>query len=534
MNKLLDYQKPHTQNIIQIIKRSYRALDSSATGTGKSYTSIVVALELNLKPFIICPKSMEHIWKQLLKEFNCPYFGISSYELIRNGFYMDHKSKRQKLNFMEIKDNEYIINDIDRDILIIYDEAHKCKNIHTLNGKILLEMAKQDDAKILLLSATIADKPIYAILLGFVLKLFVNIEQGKEWISKNVKKHKNYMLGIRDVIFPKYGSRMDISEIIELCPENRVMAECYEAINENEIEKEYENIKFYVNNLNPSMSGIGFIIKSRQRIELLKIPDFVHLTKYHLERGKSITIFVNYTETIRQLSKMLDTKCIIYGEQDIRTREKNIRDFNEDKERVIICNIRTGGTGISLHDLNGNFPRVSLISPTWSATDLMQALGRIFRSGVLTPCEQYIIFSNCKNERYIQNNIKNKINNIGLLNEGESLIDNPIFKIENLIEKYIDSKTEFGETIVAKKSMKQKKLEKINALNEEKRRQELYKKEILPFESMDIIAITNIMKKLEIKKSNILMLDDSEEKTKLLDEVNQEINKRVAYIQKTF
>jgi hypothetical protein len=164
----------------------------------------------------------------------------------------------------------------------------------------------------------------------------------------------------------------------------------------------------------------------------------------------------------------------------------------------------------------------------------MQALGRIFRSGVLTPCEQYIIFSNCKNERYIQNNIKNKINNIGLLNEGESLIDNPIFKIENLIEKYIDSKTEFGETIVAKKSMKQKKLEKINALNEEKRRQELYKKEILPFESMDIIAITNIMKKLEIKKSNILMLDDSEEKTKLLDEVNQEINKRVDYIQKTF
>ena len=54
--------------------------------------------------------------------------------------------------------------------------------------------------------------------------------------------------------------------------------------------------------------------------------------------------------------------------------------FNSDKSRIIICNIASGGCGISLHDTHGIFQRISLISPSWSVRDIIQVIGRIHRA----------------------------------------------------------------------------------------------------------------------------------------------------------
>src|SRR3990167_2120909 len=98
-------------------------------------------------------------------------------------------------------------------------------------------------------------------------------------------------------------------------------------------------------------------------------------------------------ETLNLLAEQLKTKTLIHGEQSAKERDKNIDDFQSDRERIIIANIRAGGIGISLHDVNGNHPRVSLISPTQSATNLIQALGRIHRSGGKSKSLQRIIFA---------------------------------------------------------------------------------------------------------------------------------------------
>ena len=87
---------------------------------------------------------------------------------------------------------------------------------------------------------------------------------------------------------------------------------------------------------------------------------------------------------------------------------------------IIICNIQSGGTGISLHDTNGNHPRISLISPTWSAQDLLQVLGRIHRAMAKTNSIQKIIFCKGTFDENIGYILKNKINNILMLNNGNS------------------------------------------------------------------------------------------------------------------
>lgn len=134
----------------------------------------------------------------------------------------------------------------------------------------------------------------------------------------------------------------------------------------------------------------------------------------------------------------MDTKCIIWGEQILEDRNKNVNNFNTDKSRVIICNIKSGGVGISLHDTIGKYPRISLISPSDSAQDIIQVLGRIHRTNGKTPVTQYILYCKKTIEEKICENMKDKIQNILLLNDG---IKNA-YQIDGLMDEDSNIQTE--------------------------------------------------------------------------------------------
>jgi superfamily II DNA or RNA helicase len=166
------------------------------------------------------------------------------------------------------------------------------------------------------------------------------------------------------------------------------------------------------------------IMSLRQDIELLKVDSICEMAKKHLREDKSVVIFVNFTNTIFELKKKLKTNCLVWGLQKIEERNKAVSDFCADISRIIICNIKAGSEGLSLHDTNGKYARVSLICPTWSAQELLQALGRIHRATGKTDCLQEIIY--CKNtvEESMSVVIQNKINNIKLFNDGKINLKN--------------------------------------------------------------------------------------------------------------
>lgn len=163
------------------------------------------------------------------------------------------------------------------------------------------------------------------------------------------------------------------------------------------------------------------IIALRQEIEAVRIESIIDMTFSLLKEGKSVVIFVNFIKTIMELSEKLNCNCLIWGQQTLSERSNAIDAFCSDESRIIICNIQSGSAGISLHDTNGKYPRVSIISPTWSAQDLIQSLGRIHRAMGKTDCEQHIIF--CRNtiEERVGEIIKHKINNIKTFNNGTTL-----------------------------------------------------------------------------------------------------------------
>jgi len=85
----------------------------------------------------------------------------------------------------------------------------------------------------------------------------------------------------------------------------------------------------------------------------------------------------------------------------------------------MIANLSAGNAGISLHDLNGEFPRHSIISPSFSAIHMIQSLGRIHRAEGKSPCMQTIMFASDTIEEHACKRVQAKINNLDALNDGD-------------------------------------------------------------------------------------------------------------------
>lgn len=442
---LLEYQKPHMQKLINAYLNNQCILDASDTGTGKTYTTCYLAKIMNLKLFVICPKSIINTWKNVSNIFDVKYYGITNYELLQYCKYYTQESGNKRIKGTYIsKNNNNIIKykwNLPSDTLLVFDEAHRCKNEKTVNSHILMA-ASQISTKILLLSATIADKPEYFKIAGYIMNFYPHPRHFRKWWKNilNENKHTNGLKTVHSKIFPHKGSRMKMEQLGLQFPKNQIKAQCYTMENADKIEKTYRDLENEIKTLKEqeknAACALVAILRARQKIELYKIPTFVELTKTHLENNLSVVIFVNFTETLMQLADMLNTDCIVYGQQSFDERMKNIEDFIENRENLIICNIRAGGVGIDLNDKYGNHQRISLISPTWSAQDLIQSFGRIYRADNKTPALQRIIFCSDSVEEMICQNVDAKLENYASINNGD--LDS--YDIEKLTD-FVSDKT---------------------------------------------------------------------------------------------
>ena len=63
-----------------------------------------------------------------------------------------------------------------------------------------------------------------------------------------------------------------------------------------------------------------------------------------------------------------------------RNNQKNVDRFQSGKSLVMIATPQSGGTGINLDDTTGKSPRsIHILTPTFSANDLAQIIGRVHR-----------------------------------------------------------------------------------------------------------------------------------------------------------
>ena len=297
-------------------------------------------------------------------------------------------------------------------------------NIFDLHSKLLLSIRNLNN-KVIMLSATLADKIKLFQNFGYVMKFYDDPKKFSSWLSNTCKIYntKDESIALNKKLFPNYGGRMRIKELGDMFPKNDIRASCYKMINADKIAEQYKIIEDAYKNIKEHAEKATYIlpqiIRARQAIELLKIPTFIDLIKENIKNGKSSVVFLNYNETLFTIAKDLNIDCLVHGEQTIEERNQNIKDFQANKKTIILLNIRAGGTGISLHDLLGSHQRVSIISPTWSAQDFIQCLGRIHRAGAKSDAIQKIVFCEGTIEEFICDTLKYKLEHLSKFNDGD-------------------------------------------------------------------------------------------------------------------
>ena len=431
---LKEFQIPSVAKLCAAILKNKAALDGSDTGAGKTYTAVGVARELGMGIAVVCPKAVIYSWNKVIKD----HFGMKpefvlNYESVKTGKYKDIGVWK---SVSKISTREFFQWNIPKNTLIIFDESHRLKGHGTQNSEIAIA-AKKQGYKILCCSATNAINPIELKCVGLITGLYKTgkwlaflrehgCEQGR--FGWEFSGDKDVLKKLHADLFLDRGVRVRRDDIKGF-PDSEVIAEAYNIDEKSqkelkevyeEMEKELKYLQAQCKNTKEyQLNSMVIMLRARQQAELIKVPLFVEMAEDALEDGMSVVIFVNFSETVRALSKRLNTNCVVWGENKGNERDVYIADFQADKKRVIIVNIKAGGAGLSLHDLNGNYPRISLISPTPSAVDLRQALGRVWRDGGKTKSLQKIIFAASTVEEEVCEKVKLKLSALDTINDGD-------------------------------------------------------------------------------------------------------------------
>ena len=453
--QLIGPQPDHVKRLVDSIYINGFALDMSETGTGKSYCAAAVARELGCQSsrplVVIAPKTILPQWTKILALFNLkPYVAIN-YEKLGRGNTTYMKWKKQKCILKPWVENAVMDApefNFPKDALVILDEGHKCKGNHSTNSWMMI-MLKEQGYKVLVASATLATTPIELKAAGYLADLhsLYNFDHflrqhGAEWVGRfgamswdaasAAAKHSMMLLNEYFFDTRQCASRLTVDDFGVLFPESHIVAEAYDLgsatgkINGIYDDMEAEIAKLDERAGNYSQHIFAIMMEARRRSELLKVPFFVDTLEDLYDEGKSVVLFVNFQDTVNAVVKRLDkmkkfkdTIGYIVGGQHHKTRQKDIEDFNADKKRIMVANIKAGGVGISLHDLNGNFPRASIISPNFSAFELVQALGRVWRQGGKTKSFQNIVYAAGTIEEKACHRVQFRMNNLSTLNDAD-------------------------------------------------------------------------------------------------------------------
>ena len=463
---LLEPQKAHATKLADSLFYNGVAADLSETGTGKTYSAAAIARNFDGPIVVIGPKSILRTWKKVLKQFGKEPEVLVNYELLCRGNtpwlkYRKHpKPALDAANkeHRKFHPNEQVAKYFNAVIyfpagaLVILDESHRCKGINSLQAGLLMSLKRQG-YKVLMLSATQATSPCDMRAFGYTANLIATPEMkdykafcldagaeatghyGAMVFDETNETARSKMQEVHRHLFDfsKIGSRLTRDEMGALFPEHEILCDTYDmGPNSERIQAAYDIMERDIARLekqtaNYSAHVFAQIMKMRRTVETLKVPTLVDMTEDLVDEGKSVIIFVNFTETIETIGARLeqtrrfrDKNLIgyIYGERTQRQRDIDIDALQADQRRVMLVNILCAES-IGLHDITGRYPRAGLVNPSFSAIKVLQAMGRHHRQGGRSKVYTRFVLADRTYENRIADRISGRLDNLELLLDGD-------------------------------------------------------------------------------------------------------------------
>ena len=433
-NGLRPWQVDSVGKICAALDTWNAAIDGSEMGVGKTYTAIGVVRELGVHFAVVCPKAVISQWRNVIDnhfKISDKCIGIINYESLIRG-----KKESTIASYVKNKKThkEEFLWKLPKDSVIIWDEAHKLKNFKTKNSKVCMKANKQA-YKPVFLSASIATTPLELRTIGTCLQMFKGPKDFYQFLYNNgctkgrwgfeFNNDKDVLKKIHKTLFSDRGTRLR-RDTIPNFPECEVQIDPYnldeddtKRINQIYDEMHAELKKIEKKSKKDTTNELTIRLRARQSTEIIKVPLIQEMVEEAIGAGMSVVVFLNFSESIDALAARLNTKCIFDGRTQDKVREQNKKDFQDNKERIIIINCAAGGVGLSLGDETGGHPRIALISPDDSAFKMKQVQGRIWRENSKSKGIIRFIFISNTIEETVAENVKQKIDNLDLLNDGD-------------------------------------------------------------------------------------------------------------------
>lgn len=474
-SKLRPHQVEPVKHLVDILRHSQAAVDLSITGAGKTYVGAAVATLLQLPTLVVCPHIAQSNWQRAAAHFG-DSVSVINYEMLRTGrtpygswekksaptghwqcehcqlkvddpehplfpCYTNTKGEHKCIwKRHKAKRGKFIFNPAVRSV--IFDEVHRCNGYRTQNAEMLIG-AFRSGAKILGLSATLGETVEKFWALGYVLGLHkltgvygfenwarqygcrrdINFGPGLHWLVGE-KRQQEVMAGIRAQIIPSRGVRLTEADIPGF-PERDISAELYDLEKPGLVDELYgemhdalEQLKTHASDDADPESPLTKILRAHQKVELLKVPIALEMHADLIEKGFSVGFFCNYSQTIDELARRLNSEMIVDG-RNLIDRDLVIRSFQQDTARSVIVNSRAGGICIDLQDVRGQFPRFGLVFPCFDIVLMRQLAGRFHRDGAKSKCHYRIMFAANSVEEQIYRAWRRKSNNLDALNDAD-------------------------------------------------------------------------------------------------------------------
>lgn len=419
MLKPRPYQVEGLAHVTKLMQTETAFVEGSTTGYGKTVVVALAAKACGLQPAVVCPKSVINHWKETFAKVGIEPLFVLTPNAVKNGHadpFGRWKIRNKQWNWLFPEKH-----------ILIFDEAHMYRTRKTQNGKLLTGVRRCPGTKAVLVSATLGESPLDMFVTGQVLSLHNGDDDFYHWCKAygcvKGKWGMEYKLGaagmvdIHKQIYPSRGHRCDASKL-EGFPKSQVDTVGVASDDASKVQKQLDALA-EKREMDAALPVVDRL-RARQAVELLKVAALTEMAANDVTSGNNVVIFVNFIETLNALQHHFgEGKCsVIHGSQTTPARELNQARFQNNEVNVIICQIKSGGQSIDLHDLYGR-PRVSYLCPSDSATATVQALGRTPRSGAMSTSIQHMVFATGTIEEKVRQRVEGKIENIAALNDGD-------------------------------------------------------------------------------------------------------------------
>lgn len=406
------------------------AVDFSDTGTGKTYQTLSAALATGKKVGVICPPAGRDGW---LSAFNLmgavPYF-LETYEGIRGGWRPHIAEQQPNGEFIWKNPSEFVM---------IADELQSCRHTDTLTVRCFSAAIRQKVAMIGA-SASVAVSPLEFRFAGRIIGLH---QGGQDWerfllnhgCHRKTKdgpfhwdKDLRHLQKINARLFPYRGCRVRKQDLGDECPETEINVLPFDVPEAKEIESMWQDALSTIDRLvrqgKPEAMARAMRQRARmatwQRCETVLVAPLAELIRQDVRNGNSVAIFMNFNASREALQKALGTRAGIYGGMPKARRSHYIKEFQADREHIMVNNLKSGGASVSLHDINGWRPRIAYIMPTDDVVKMVQGIGRVDRVGGKSKSHQFFpVVRGGLTERMVAN-IRKKMVALQNLNDGRT------------------------------------------------------------------------------------------------------------------